>query len=136
MPLPNLIHPVPVIIEQLDEGETYYDEDAREPIQDGARPVQVTLQGQVEWRSQKNAQQTRAGVVEGADGYVLFRLIDLAAAGITIDREDRFARIGGIDTDVYVHRLEWVGHYPEFGGPTLLKAYFEDRGPARQTRGP
>lgn len=132
---PNLIHPVPVVVEKLSEADTYYDEDAREPIQDGARPVQTTVAGQVEWRAQKDISQMRGGLVENASGYVLFRRIDLAAAGIELEPEDRFASIGGIDTDVYVHRLEWVGHYPDAGGPTLVKAYFWDRAPARQTRG-
>ena len=135
MPLPHLIHPVPVVVEQLSTADTYYDEDAREPIQGGARPVQVTIQGQVEWREQKDVRHMRGGIVENARGYVLFRLIDLAAVSVTLAVEDRFARIGTIDTDVYIHRLAWVGHYPDAGGPTLVKAYFWDRAPARQTRG-
>jgi hypothetical protein len=136
MPQPNLLHPVPVVLEQLSEADTYYDEDAREPIQDGARPVQVTVQGQVDWRAQKDLALLRGGNLENASGYVLFRVVDLAALGITLEPEDRFAQIGGIDTDVYIHRLEWVGHYPDAGGPTMVKAYFWDRAPARQTRGP
>ena len=136
MPQPNLLHPVPIVVEQINRGTTYYDTDAREPIQFAARPTQVTVQGQVKWRAQKRLEQHRGGVVEGASGYVLFRRVDLAAVGVTLDIEDRFARIGDVDTDVYINRLEWVGHYPDAGGPTLVKAHFQDRGPARQTRGP
>jgi hypothetical protein len=132
---PNLLHPVPVVVEQIDKTTTYYDDDAREPIQYAARPTQTTVQGQVEWRAQKNEEHRRTGTVEGASGYVLFRRVDLAAVSLNLQIEDRLARIGDIDTDVYVHRLEWVGHYPDKGGPTMVKAYFQDRGPARQTRG-
>ena len=74
-------------------------------------------------------------MVEGSDGYVLFRRIDLDTAGITLQRQDRFSKLGHVETDVYIVRLEHTAHYPDQGGPTLVKAYFEDRGPSRQTRG-
>jgi len=65
----------------------------------------------------------------------VFRKVDLDAAGLVLQREDRFAKMGHVETDVYVISIEWQGHYPDQGGPSLLKAHFEDRGPSRQTRG-
>ncbi len=135
MPIPNLLHPVPIEIEQLDKGNTYYDDDAREPIQFAARKTKITVSGQVNWGAAMAADHERTGAVENASGYVLFRYVDLEAAGVVLQREDRFTSIGGVVTDVYVDRLVPRGHYPDIGGPTMVKAYFVDRQPARQQRG-
>jgi hypothetical protein len=132
MTIPNLIHPVPIKIEQLDTGATYYDEDAREPIQFAARKTLKTVEGQVKWGAQKDDSDSKMGSILGARGYVLFRRIDLAAQSIELADGDRFTEIGGISTDVYISRLEWTGHYPDEAGPTMVKAYFEDRAPAKQ----
>jgi hypothetical protein len=133
--IPNLLHPVPISVEKIDRASTYYDPDAREPIQQAARATTVVVQGQVNWGTQKGLEPAKAGPREGATGYVLFRRVDLDAAGVTLEDNDRFAKLGDVETDVYVDRLEWEGHYPDQGGPTLVKAYFSDRQPAKQTRG-
>lgn len=135
MPIPRLIHPVPVTIEQISKAQTLYDEDAREPIQFAARPVSKTLDGQVKWQSQFSEKSTRAGTVESASGYVLFRQVDLAAKSLVLQLEDRISRIGTRDTDVYITSLRPVAHYPDQGGHTLLKVFFNDRQPSKQTRG-
>jgi len=132
---PRLLHPVDIILEQLDIASTYYDDDARESIQQVARKTSVTIKGQANWGAQMELSPTKTGAREGSRGYVLFRKVDLDAAGISLKDNDRFKKIGDIDTDVYVSRLEWLGHYPGHGGPTLVKAYFEDLRPAQQTRG-
>ena len=49
--------------------------------------------------------------------------------------DDRFKKIGSVDTDVFITRLEFQGHYPDQGGPTLVKAHFTDRQPSKQRRG-
>lgn len=133
--IPRLLHPVPVTIEQIDRGETLYDEDAREPIQQAARKVSKTIPGQVKWFSQFDDKPTRAGTIENASGYVLFRQVDLTAYAVELATEDRFSRIGTRDTDVYVVSLRPVGHYPDQGGHTMIKAFFKDRQPSKQTRG-
>lgn len=135
MPIPNLIHPVDVKIEQIDKPSTFYDEDAREPIQQAARTTVVILKGQVRWTGQFDKESTDAGIKENESGYVLFRTTDLSAQSITLQVNDRVAQIGGRDMDSYLTRLEWLGHYPEVNGPTLVKAYFADRQPSKQTRG-
>lgn len=135
MPVPRLIHPVPVTIQQIDKSATIMDEDAREPIQSAARPVSKTLNGQVKWQSQFDEQNTRVGTIESASGYVLFRQIDLTAKSIVLQNEDRISRIGTSDTDVYITNLRPVGHYPDQGGHTMIKAFFDDRQPSKQTRG-
>lgn len=135
MALPRLIHPVPVSIQQLDRSATYYDDDMDEPIQQAARASTVVVDGQLKWSLDEKQQTQIGGTSERSDGYVLFRLVDLTAASITIKREDRFTRLGTVDVDVYVTALRYEGHYPDQGGPSLVKAFFADRQPQRQTRG-
>lgn len=132
--IPNLIHPVPVTICQKVTATTVFDEDAREPIGDVERDSSVVVNGQAKWRSQFDVDMEAGGIEESADGYVLFRRVDLVAAGIELQTFDRITKIGTIDTDVYITRLEWTAHYPDQGGPTLVKAHFVDRQPAERER--
>jgi hypothetical protein len=131
MPIPNLIHPVDVKVEQISKAETFFDEDAREPVQHAARAATVTLKGQVRWRGQFNLSAGVEGAELNADGYVLFRYIDLNAASVELQPNDRFVEIGGRETNVYIDRVEHLGHYPDVNGPTLVKAYFVDRQPSK-----
>lgn len=135
MPLPNLIHPCNVKIKQILKASTIYDEDAREPVQQATRAAVKIVPGQPKWGQQYGIEAGKAGVAEGADGYVLFRKVDLDAANVTLQPNDQFIQMGHVETDVYIVRLEWCGHYPDQQGPSLLKAHFADRQPARQTRG-
>ena len=132
MPIPNLIHPVPIEIQKIERANTMYDEDAREPIQFAKRKATLTVPGQVKWASQFKLEETRVGPVEGASGYVLFRQVDLDAAdggaGIELEQNDRFIKIGTRNTDVYIIELTPTGHYPDQLGHTMLKAWFADRG--------
>lgn len=131
MPIPNLIHQVEVEIQQLNTSTTTYDHDAREPVQFASRNATVTCPGQVKWGASMAASHTRGGAGEDADGYVLFRNVDLADRSITLKREDRIVSIGGVACNVYIKRLRPTGHYPDIGGPTMVKAFFEDRQPSR-----
>ena len=134
--LPNLIHPVPIIIQRLDTPNTVMDEEYREPVQKSARQADTTVQGQAQWaRSETMMVRSRGGRQLDANGYVLFRYADLEAAGITLQENDRFIKIGNEDTDVYIISLQPMGHYPSASGATLVKAYFADRQPARQGLG-
>lgn len=133
--IPNLIHPVPIKIQSLDRSNTLYDDDMREPVQQAVRGSTVTVDGQVRWTNDQAGVSRRRGTEESSDGYVLFRYIDLTAKSVTLKREDRFIKLGTIDTDVYVTKVEPLGHYPDQSGPTLIKAYFADAQPSRQTKG-
>lgn len=136
MPTPRLLHPVPVIIQQLDKANTLMDDDFREPIQHSARQANVTLQGQHRERRHGEMEiKTRDGLTISVDGYVLFRYVDLAAAGITLAENDRFVKIGNKTKDVYIVAFQDEGHYPSAGGATLVKAYYKDRQPIKQGLG-
>jgi len=135
VPIPNLLHPVPVTIEPIDRASTSFDEDAGEPIQAATRAAAVTVPGQVRWTSRNELRMQLGGPVENADGYVTFRFVDLRAAGVTdLKINDRITRTGSTVVEVYITKLEPFAHHPDQGGPTLLKAWFKDRSPAK-TRG-
>lgn len=132
MPTPRLIHPVPIVIETMNRAATLMDDDYREPIQQAARNAAITVSGQVWWGEDKGLYNVEEGPVLQSDGNVLFRYKDLAAAGLsTLKLGDRFTKLGTIAVDVYVIKVQPMGHYPSAGGPTLLKAFFRER----QSRG-
>lgn len=132
---PRLIHPVPVTIEQIKTGSTVYDDDMREPVQQAARASTAVVPGQIAWGADRNYQGAAQGPQEASDGYVTFRYADLKAQGVELRREDRFARFGCQEVDVYVVKVQPLGHYADQGGASLVRAYFSDRQPSKQTRG-
>ncbi len=139
MPQPNLIHPIQVEVEQLNRDATIVDPDYQEPIQQGDRSVRKTCPGQIKWVGDERLEPSALGAQLESDGYVLFRLLDLRNRGMTIKVSDRFVSIGEgvakVEIDVYVVKLVYQGHYPDMKGPTLVKAFFRDRDPAKQNRG-
>ena len=130
--IPRLLHPATIELEQAASAQTVYHEDAREPIGTIARDDVKTIQGQVKWGTTKGLGMSAPGPEENAAGYVLFRKVDLDAQSITLAINDRIKKMGHVNTDVYVIRLEWIGHYTDQSGPTMVKAWFEDRSQARE----
>lgn len=139
MPLPNLIHPMPTDVQSLDVDATIQDDGYNEPVQTVTYSATFTVPGQWKWMSARELQVQDIGAAEYSTGYVLFRLVDLRAQGKAIKRGDRIAGYGSgtgrIELDVYVTRLVYEGHYPDQLGPALVKAYFNDRQPGRQSPG-
>lgn len=131
MPLPNLIHPVNIIVDRLDVSSTVMDDDFREPVSQGARIASVTVPGQVRWGKAEGLKGQPAGPSYEYSGYVTFRKTDLDALSFMIKEGDRLKNLGSTATDVYVVGLQWLGHYPDQAGPSLLRAYFHDRRPAK-----
>jgi len=119
MPVPNLLHPVPIQVQQLDTSETYQDDDYREPVQQAAHGETKTVQGQVLW-SMKEALSVRLGGVEmQATGYVLFRYVDLSDQSIVLAVNDRLIKLGTLEVDVYVIKLQPMGHNSDVGGSDI-----------------
>jgi hypothetical protein len=79
------------------------------------------------------------GSIGYSTGYVLFRMADLRTLGKIINVGDRIIGYGSgvarVPLDVYVTKLRYEGHYPDTHGPSLVKAFFNDRLPERQQRG-
>jgi hypothetical protein len=133
--IPNLLNAVDVDIEQLDTSATVYDSDFREPVQQANHSVKKTVKGQVKWSEGRmygsEMATTPIGVEDNAAGYVLFRFVDLEAKSIVLKNNDRFVKLGKIDTDLYVIALQPCGHWSDQKGATMIKAYFLDRAPSR-----
>lgn len=130
MPVPNLLHPVDVVLELISRSTTVYDVDAREPIQTASRVAPITCPAQMAWTG-RQLEANDGGPSESVDGYALFRTTDLAARSITLQHNDRIITVAGIVYDLYIVRLIPMGHYPGLGA-TLLKAWFRDRLPAKE----
>lgn len=135
MPLPRLLHPINVTVQQIDRAATIYDEETREPVQVVERKVDKIVPGQILWGKEKALAATAGGAEEQSEGYVLFRYIDLSAQSITLQQNDRIVKMGHLDTDVYVVKLQPMGHYADQNGPALVRAYFASRQPSRQGQG-
>jgi hypothetical protein len=153
MPIPNLIHPVPITFELLDRDETVFDKYAREPvgqaIRQGESPrtgSQVTVKGQYSeyFASARHDYPTyeREGVEETTDSYVSLRYKDLLHAGLVelnngvwenmqIKRGDRVVQIGREQVNLYVQGFKLFAHYPGPKG-TMIQVNLADRHPVDQ----
>jgi len=132
MVLPNLLHPIPIQVSQLDTSGTLYDDEAREPIQQATRSSVVTIPGQVKYGSSREASFHLGGLRENERGYVLFRQVDLDAQSVTLKINDRIVKIGQITQSADITRIEPMGHYPDQNGASLIRVYFSDRAPSKQ----
>jgi len=144
---PNLIHPIPVIIQRMERAITVLDPVAREPVRQIWRNdsgpgtgASIQLVAQVNWNEGTIARPTfRAGGVEEAwRGYLLFRIFDLVLAGVATEvadgtvevalaRGDRVVRIGRREVNLYLLYFRDVASYTDQGGCTLLEIRFDDR---------
>jgi hypothetical protein len=136
MPTPRLIHPIPVEVRQLQRSSTKVDEDFREEIEHVSRGTTVTIPGQVEWKTDNRLRANKTGVEQASDGYVLFRTADIRTAGLTqIDQGDQIVAYGiganRVAINVFVISTQYLGHYPNGGGPQLVKCFFKDRTPGK-----
>jgi hypothetical protein len=139
MPTPRLLHPIPVEIRKADKKFTAaYDENLREPVGQVRRKQKpIKLRAQLKIKDTDSPSAAEGGVNEmTTGGYLLFLTADLKKAQVEIERGDRIVKLGegdnGREVDYYITKLYWRGHYPEHGGPTMLKAFFQDRSPSRQ----
>lgn len=133
-----MIHPIPVQIRKADRKFTAIQDNVlKEPIGQMRRPQKpVDLVAQI--KQQQRTVVGPGGAEETEDGFLLFLTKDLRAKHLTIERGDLVVRIGEGDnereTDMYITRSRWMGHYPNSKGPQLLKVFFMDRQPAQQKR--
>jgi hypothetical protein len=137
MPKVRLLHPVVVFLRKADRENTALMDDAlHEPVGQVRRAQKpIKLRAQIKDGKTEDARPSFGGVVMESDGYLLFLLKDLNRDHIMIEIGDRVVQIGeganARETDLYVVKLQHLGHYPG-SGPNLLKAFFEDRHPSRQ----
>ena len=136
LPLPRLQHPTLVKIRQQNLSGTKMDRQAREPIGKAARGSVVQLNGHVSWKSATLKPQ-KGGNEVAVDGYILFLRTDLVTKGIDIQYQDQFFEIGTgnalREVNLYVEMIQYRGHNPNYGGHTLVKAWFSDKAPVRHS---
>lgn len=137
MHYPRLIHPIAVYIRKKEvEFTAVMDDNLHEPVGQVRRPKKpVKLMCQHKSMSADELRAAFGGAIEQAGGYCLFLTADLTKARVTIESGDRIIQIGDspnkLDVDYYINRLQHLGHYHFANGPTLLRAYYEDREPTR-----
>jgi hypothetical protein len=153
--IPLLIHPIPIRIERRNTAATTFDHRAREPVRQlwraGAGPgtgTAVDLVAQVNFNREDGIGVPKIrphGVEETSEGYLLFRVVDLLAAGVAtdhgdgtvdfgIERGDRITRIGRRRTNYFVTFFRDVAGYDDQGGATLLEVDFSSRNPSSPAR--
>lgn len=134
LPLPRLLHPTLVKIRKVSTAGTKYDRQSREPIGKAARGAEIPIYAQVSDRGSKFVIE-REGAKVVVDGYYLFLRTDLVALGIDIEYGDQVVERGEDNAlrqvNHYIEMVQDRGHNPNYGGHTLLKAWFSDKAPVR-----
>lgn len=131
MPLPNLIHPIDIVIKPIDRASTTYDRQAREPVRTVKRAAaDVLIEAQVSYRGTMNPRLIPEGIAEQVAGYLLFRVFDLTEAGYAPNIGDRITAIGLRTTSLFVLQNVDLGHYGDQNGASLVRVFFEDRRPS------
>lgn len=118
--VPNLISPTTIQIEQKSSSSTSYDTLAREPVKTVSRDAAIELPAQVSWGKSYASRYFgggQGGTVQDATGYLVFRVTDIDAIGVTLAQGDKVTRIGGAITNVFLSDRTLVGHHD--GAPTL-----------------
>jgi len=136
LPLPRLLHKTLVKIRQQNQSGTKYDRRAREPVGKVARRVPIYPYAQVSWKSAV-IKTTAEGNEVTVDGYLLFLRTDLVKLGIDIQYSDLIYEIGTgpalRSVNLFVEMIQYRGHNPNYGGHTLVKAWFTDKSPTRHS---
>jgi len=130
MVLPNLIHPVNVVIEQKDDTKTITDPRTRTVVGSPVRST-VTIRAQLSNKRHDQLAMNPGGREELAEGYVLARTHDLDKAGITINIGDKIVKVGKRTVVYYVTRLEYKAGYTDQDGQTLVRIFYHDRSPVK-----
>lgn len=138
--IPRLIHPITVFLRKADKKFTaVMDDRLNEPVGQVRRQDKPKkLVAQIH-RGKVTTTSSEGGVTLEADGYLLFRTLDLRRENYEVEMGDLITQIGEEpneeEVDFYVVKLQPLGHYPRARGNTMVRAYFQDRQPSRRARG-
>ncbi|MFA5122971.1 hypothetical protein [Zavarzinia sp.] len=127
MPLPNLIHPVEIVLSRKDNAATVFDPHAREPVREVARQADLRIDAQVSYNP-RGPEYDQIGPAEKVTGYLLMLQEDLADRSYIPKRGDRITSVEGEVTSLWITHVFNAGHYPGHGA-TMRRAYFTDRRP-------
>lgn len=133
MTVPNLIHPIDVVVRLLNREGTTNRDFFREPVGKAKRSRNdILVPGQV--FDQDNINRTiETGLKEITEGYVVFRVIDLLRAEMKLQVGDRIVSFGSDEllepVNLYFYRFRRKGHYRR--GRTLVHGWYADKSPTR-----
>lgn len=121
--IPRLVHPVVVVVEQIDPASQTIDPVFQQPV--GVPPkLTRTLRGQVSTKRAQALQMNPGGAesTTNSDGHVVFEKAALEAASVTLHAGDVIVSEGGVAVRHRITRIEPHGTYN--GVHHLLIAYF------------
>lgn len=121
--IPRLIHPVVVVVEQIDPASQTIDSVFQQPVGVPAKLTR-TLRGQVTTKRAQSLQMNSGGAegTANSDGHVVFEKAALEAASVTLHAGDVIVAEGGVTVRHRITRVEPHGTYA--GVHHLLLAYF------------
>jgi len=121
--IPRLVHPVAVVVEQVDPAAQTIDPVFQQPIGTPAKLTR-TLRGQVRTARAQSLQMGAGGAepTTNSDGHVTFEASALAAAGVTLRAGDVITSEGGFAVRHRILRVEPHGTYG--GVHHLVLAFF------------
>lgn len=129
---PELIEPVKITIQRIDENKTQYSggiSGRREIINHVERLSDVVLDAQVVFLDAKvKTDYSQAGANEMIQGYCVVRYKDLSDAGVQIKRGDKIVKVGQLDVEYYVTHTQGdaAAHFTSKNF-TLVRIPFSDR---------
>lgn len=134
MMIPDLIEPVPILIQQINKAQTPYSigvSGRREIINHVTRNATIELPAQVIFgNTDQKPRYSQAGTDEQSAGYFVFRYADLEAQGVKITRGDKIIKIGQIDIELFfMHSVGDPAAQISSVGFTLVRMFFMDRIP-------
>lgn len=135
MPIPNLIHPIAVVVEKINRTAQAVDPDTRAPLigASGGASDRVTFKAQVYFYKRNVPTMKEAGMAIDTKGTITARIADLRRAGITLARGDKVVQLGGgvnaISCVYWLTSDKPMASYDDVNGFTLIKWEFSDRCP-------
>lgn len=101
---PFRLNLVEIVLRPLAKADTAWDPDFREPLGAKATGKEVTLLGQVNLGSKqlRERDRTATGDREPSEGHLVFRRMDVEAAGIAVKKGDRVVRVAGEPVDFVI----------------------------------
>lgn len=110
--IPRLIHPVEIVVEQVDPALTTIDATFNEPV--GTPAVRtVTLSGQIREKSGQELRMRPGGAdaLANSTGHVVFDIDALEAAGVVLAVGNRIVSVAGAPTKHRVLKIDDHAHY-------------------------
>ena len=123
--IPRLIHPIQVLVEQVDVEATEVDPDFRESrsMQGATFQPGTCLAAQIRWGAKDEYRRSLGGDEYKADGHFTFLVDELARVGLTLHKGDRVSSVADQTMRYRITEIRPAGHY--HGRHYLIEAVFK-----------